>query len=171
MPAEDWENLARHLRAARGKRTLREVAEACGMTQGKLVNLEAGRVPSSGLSAPVFRLAGYYRWTLESVHDVLAGGEPTVLPERHWYLYVDQDGVVGTCTRTIPSRVYRIWPSGNPKRLLAELEDLNILDPLDAFETAMVVCAWTRSFGWAGPPGPTQAAELGLPPPGRRRRK
>lgn len=150
---EDWDNLARHLHAARGKRTLREVAEACGMTEGKLVNLEAGRAPKTGLSPAVFRLAGYYRWTLESVHEVLAGGEPTVLPERHWYVYVDRAGTVGTCPRVIPESAYRVWPSGNPRRILSELEELDVLDPLDAFEAAMVVCAWTRSFGWSGPAG------------------
>lgn len=157
MPKEDWDNLAAALRAARGKRTLREVSATCGVSQGKIISLEKGRRPKTGLTPAVFRLAACYRWTRESVHDVLAGGSPTLEPappERHWFIYVDRNGVVGTCSREIPPLAYRVWPAVNPQRILAEITEVLEIEQLEVFDAAVLVAAWTRSFGWAGPAEP-----------------
>lgn len=74
---QDWGNLARHLRAARGERSLAEVALDCAAIEGSILNLEKGRPPRYGVPAVLIRLVEYYGWTPESLEDMLAGGEPT----------------------------------------------------------------------------------------------
>lgn len=78
---EDWNNLADHLRAARGERSLREVAVDCAALEGSILNLEQARPPSYGRPAVLYRLAAYYGWTRDSIDDMLAGGSPTLLDD------------------------------------------------------------------------------------------
>lgn len=79
---EDWKNLADHLRAARGERSLREVAVDCLCIEGSILNLELARPPRYGRPAVLYRLVEYYGWTRESVEDMLAGRSPTPLGDE-----------------------------------------------------------------------------------------
>lgn len=76
--ADDWERLARAIRASRTRLRLtqKELAEQAGVAQNTIKNLEAGRFYATRPRKlpDVARALG---WTPRSADDVLAGGEPT----------------------------------------------------------------------------------------------
>ncbi len=77
---DGYQNLARWLRAARGARSRREVAEGTGLGENTITRYESG---SHFRSVPrkLRHLASYYRWTPDSIDLCLQGGEPEVIPE------------------------------------------------------------------------------------------
>lgn len=80
QPAEDWQRLADHVRAARldaGYPTIRAFAAAIGITERTLGKLENGERVSSDTLATVARAVG---WPPDGPRRILAGGGPAPAP-------------------------------------------------------------------------------------------
>jgi transcriptional regulator with XRE-family HTH domain len=78
-PRDDWPRLAVYVASARqdaGFSTVRSFADALGITERTLGNLERGRRVSRETLLTVARAVG---WTPDSPRKILAGGEPVTL--------------------------------------------------------------------------------------------
>lgn len=80
--SRDWKRLAAAVKAARDERNLTQVelADATGLSESTIQNLESGR-EYTRLPTSLARIEEYFRWAPGSAQEVLAGGEPTLLPE------------------------------------------------------------------------------------------
>lgn len=76
---QDWLHLADCLRASRNGRSVAAIAEATGISHATIEAYETGRTYRRPPDK-MWRLVNYYRWTPDSLRNVLAGGYPTVLP-------------------------------------------------------------------------------------------
>lgn len=76
---DNYEHLSSRLRAARGGRSRREIADATGVAENTITRYESGS-KFRGVPTKMRKLADFYRWSVDSIDACLRGEEPTVIP-------------------------------------------------------------------------------------------